>query len=80
MTRIMLTVINEPGSLGELSSVIAQNQGNISNLKIVNRSQDFWDMDIDIEVQDLKHLTDIIAVLRSLPVIHSIDRLKGLEI
>ena len=79
MGRIKLTVVNESGSLGELSSVIAHNGGNISNLKVVSRSQDFWDMNIDIEVKDLKHLLEIIAVLRSIPVIHSIERTKSLE-
>ena len=79
MGRIKLTVVNESGSLGELSSVIAHNGGNISNLKVMSRSQDFWDMNIDIEVKDLKHLLEIIAVLRSIPVIHSIERTKSLE-
>ena len=79
MGRIKLTVVNESGSLGELSSVIAHNGGNISNLKVMSRSSDFWDMNIDIEVKDLKHLLEIIAVLRSIPVIHSIERTKSLE-
>ncbi len=79
MGRIKLTVVNESGSLGELSSVIAHNGGNISNLKVMSRSPDFWDMNIDIEVKDLKHLLEIIAVLRSIPVIHSIERTKSLE-
>ena len=45
----------------------------------MSRSPDFWDMNIDIEVKDLKHLLEIIAVLRSIPVIHSIERTKSLE-
>ena len=36
--RLYVVVANEPGSLGSLSTIIGKNQGNISNLKITNRS------------------------------------------
>ena len=75
--RVTLTVMNVPGSLGDLSTIIAKNEGNISNLKIVNRSADFFDILIDIEVKDLKHLTDIIAALRATPAINSVERARG---
>ena len=75
--RIHLTVLNVPGSLGDLSTVIAKNEGNISNLKITNRSSDFFDMLIDIEVRDVNHLTDVIAALRANPAINSVDRARG---
>lgn len=75
--RVNLIVLNEPGSLGGLSTIIAQNHGNISNLKIVNRSNDFFEMDLDIEVTSVKHLTNIIAALRASPAINSIERARG---
>ncbi|MCC7016487.1 MAG: bifunctional (p)ppGpp synthetase/guanosine-3',5'-bis(diphosphate) 3'-pyrophosphohydrolase [Rhodospirillales bacterium] len=75
--RVTVTVMNVPGSLGDLSTIIAKNEGNISNLKIINRSTDFFDMMIDIEVKDLKHLTDIIAALRATPSINSVERARG---
>ena len=75
--RIHLTVLNIPGSLGELSMVIANNDGNISNLKITNRSTQFFDMVIDIEVHDVKHLTAIMAALRADPAINSVERARG---
>ena len=75
--RVMIRVLNAPGSLGDLSTVIAKNSGNISNLKIAQRSEDFFDMVIDIEVRDVKHLTDIIAALRVTPSINSVERARG---
>jgi GTP pyrophosphokinase len=75
--RISLVVVNEPGSLGNLSTVIAKNQGNISNLKITNRNPDFFEMMIDIEVRDVKHLTNIIAALRATPAINSVERARN---
>jgi GTP pyrophosphokinase len=70
-------VANVPGALGDLSMVIAKNHGNISNLKIINRAGDFYDLLIDIEVQNVKHLTEVIAALRASPVTHTIDRTRG---
>ncbi|NQU59534.1 MAG: bifunctional (p)ppGpp synthetase/guanosine-3',5'-bis(diphosphate) 3'-pyrophosphohydrolase [Rhodospirillales bacterium] len=75
--RVHLTVLNVPGSLGDLSTVIARNEGNISNLKITTRTKQFFDMLIDIEVRDLKHLTNVIAALRANPAINSVERARG---
>jgi GTP pyrophosphokinase len=75
--RIHLIVANERGTLGSLSTVIAKNFGNINNLKITNRSADFFEFAIDIEVSDAKHLTDIIAALRAVPQVTSVDRARG---
>lgn len=75
--RLHLVVANEPGSLGSLSTMIAKNQGNISNLKVTSRSIDFFEMLVDVEVQDSKHLANIIAALRATPVITSVERARG---
>jgi GTP pyrophosphokinase len=75
--RIHVVIANEPGSLGTLSTVIGRDGGNISNLKIVHRSIDFFEMIIDIEVSDVKHLTDIMAALRATQVINSVERARG---
>ncbi len=75
--RIHLTVLNVPGSLGDLSTVIARNDGNISNLKITNRAPQFFDMQIDIEVRDVRHLSDVITALRASPAINSVERARG---
>jgi guanosine-3',5'-bis(diphosphate) 3'-pyrophosphohydrolase len=75
--RINVTIANEPGNLGSLTTVIGKQGGNISNLKITNRSSDFFEIMIDIEVVDVKHLTTIIAALRATPVINSVERARG---
>jgi len=75
--RINVTIGNEPGSLGALTTIIGKHQGNISNLKITNRSLDFFEILVDIEVQDVKHLTNIIAALRAAPSINSVERARA---
>jgi len=75
--RVSVVVTNEPGSLSALSTTIAKNQGNITNLKITSRGQDFFEMIVDIEVRDVKHLSNIIAALRADPAINSVERARG---
>ena len=72
--HITLVVGNTLGSLGKLCTIIGNNSGNISNLKITNRTPEFFDMSIDIEVRDAKHLTVIIAALRAIPEIKQVER------
>ncbi|MGH6989876.1 MAG: ACT domain-containing protein, partial [Stellaceae bacterium] len=74
--RLNVTIGNEPGSLGSLTTVIGKQAANIINLKITNRSLDFFELLVDVEVQDLKHLTNIIAALRATPVINSVERAR----
>src|SRR5690349_989787 len=75
--RLNVVIANQLGSLGSLTTVIGKNNGNIMNLKIVNRSQDFFEILIDVEVKDVKHLTHIIAALRATPNINSVERARG---
>ena len=75
--RLHIVVANEPGCLGSLSTIIGKNHGNISNLKITHRSTDFFEMLIDVQVVDAKHLSNIVAALRSMPVITNVERARG---
>jgi GTP pyrophosphokinase len=75
--RLMITISNSPGALGNISTAIGKNGGNITNLKIVNRAMDFWDMIVDVQVRDSRHLSDIIAALRGLSEISAVNRARG---
>jgi GTP pyrophosphokinase len=75
--RLHVVVANEPGSLGTMSTIIGRSSGNISNLKITNRSVDFFEITVDVEVTDLRHLTNIIAALRATPVVTSVERARN---
>lgn len=77
VARLNITINNKAGALGALSTVIAKSGGNITNLKITNRSLDFWDMLVDVYVNDTRHLNNVIAALRATPEVASVDRAKG---
>jgi len=76
-SRIVVVLFNKPGSLGKVTTVIAKNNGNISNILFSVRKSDFFEIIIDIEVRDANHLQNIIAALRMEEVVSSLERLKG---
>ncbi|GJE44829.1 RelA/SpoT family protein [Methylobacterium soli] len=75
--RIALQSINEPGVLAQIAQVIADHDGNIDNLSMKRRTQDFTDIVIDLSVWDLKHLNAIVAELRGKRAVSRVDRVNG---
>ncbi|MCQ2965215.1 MAG: bifunctional (p)ppGpp synthetase/guanosine-3',5'-bis(diphosphate) 3'-pyrophosphohydrolase [Alphaproteobacteria bacterium] len=74
ISRLRIVLENRPGSLATLSNVIAKNHGNISNLNILERTVSFFELAVDIEVQDVEHLRDIMMALRASSGINSVRR------
>jgi len=75
--RILVTAKNAPGTLAQIAQIIGEHGGNIDNVHMERRSQDFTEVTIDLGVYDLKHLNSIIAQLRSKPVVSSAERFNG---
>jgi len=75
--RLLVQSVNEPGTLAEIAQVIAENDGNIDNIRMTRRAPDFTESVIDLEVYDLKHLSAIIAQLRAKKVVARAERVNG---
>ena len=75
--RLAVQSVNEPGSLAQIAQVIAENDGNIDNIRMTRGAPDFTDVTIDLEVYDLKHLNAIIAQLRAKKVVAKAERVNG---
>jgi GTP diphosphokinase / guanosine-3',5'-bis(diphosphate) 3'-diphosphatase len=75
--RLAVQSVNEPGSLAQITQVIAEHDGNIDNIRMTRRAPDFTDVQIDLEVYDLKHLNAIIAQLRAKPIVAKAERVNG---
>ncbi len=75
--RIMVSAINEPGSLANIARAVGETLGNIDNIKMVRKGSDAHDMMIDLEVFDLKHLNRIISQVRGLPTVTNVVRVNG---
>jgi (p)ppGpp synthase/HD superfamily hydrolase len=77
--RINVTILNEVGSLAQVTQSISDLGGNIDALQMVARegSRDFFELDITLEVQDLKHLNEIMASLRGKSTVSDVSRKTG---
>jgi GTP pyrophosphokinase len=72
--RILVTAVNEPGTLAQIAQVIGEADGNIDNLRMTQRAADFTEMLIEVEVWDLEHLTKIMSGLRAKTVVSKVER------
>jgi GTP pyrophosphokinase/guanosine-3',5'-bis(diphosphate) 3'-pyrophosphohydrolase len=75
--RLTATVRNAPGVLGQVCTAIGEAGGNIVNLRMHHRQSDFFDVDIDVDVRDARHLTNIIAALRANPSVEEVERTQN---
>lgn len=75
--RLKVTVDHAPGAIATLANVISQEDGNINNLRITNRTSDFFEILVDVEVRNDTHMGGIIAGLRSKTAVQSVDRHAG---
>ncbi len=75
--RVAAIVHNAPGSLAALTAILAHHGANIVNLALTDRDRAFHTFVVDIEVDDLAHLTNIIAALRATRAVVSVERVKA---
>ena len=76
IARVLVRVKNAPGSLAAVMNVIANNGGNIFNMKVTSRNPLFFEFNVDIEVRDLAHLQNILGALRVNAAVESVDRVR----
>jgi (p)ppGpp synthase/HD superfamily hydrolase len=75
--RIRVSALNEPGTLATIADVIGSADGNIDNLRMLGRGRDFTEIEIDVEVWNLKHLNRIVTGLREKRVVSQAMRVNG---
>jgi len=75
--RVTVTVEHVPGALADLTKMIGESGGNLTNIETVKRSPSFFDMILDIEVSDNRHLSQVIAALRTSAYVVSAKRLRA---
>jgi GTP diphosphokinase / guanosine-3',5'-bis(diphosphate) 3'-diphosphatase len=64
LTSLCIKIPNEPGKLGEVSSLIGINECNIINMEIMSKKTAYLEFIFDIQVKDLKKYTNLISELK----------------
>ena len=75
--RISVIANNTPSMLANLANAAAKHDGAILNMKVTNRQQDFFEVLMDVEVRDLRHLNTVIAGLRAAGGVTQVERARG---
>ena len=75
--RLLVKIHNEVGALAQVTQTIGELDGNIDQLLMNTRARDFYDLDIVIEVHDLKHLNQIMNSLKLKPLVSTVGRATG---
>ncbi len=73
--RLCVVILNETGTLAEMSGILAANSANITNLRLSNREGDFHTYDVVVEVRDVQHVMRILSALRASDSVVQAERL-----
>ena len=76
--RLIITIQHVPGALADVTKIIGESKGNLTNIKTTIRSRTFFDMIIDVEVRDTRHMMSIIAALRASAFVVKVNRSRAL--
>ncbi len=75
--RLNVVLHNEVGALGQLTQTVAEGGANIENLQMTDRARDFYNIDLTVEVEDVRHLNQIVNELGRKPLISTVVRATG---
>ena len=73
--RIRMVLYNRPGTLAEAAGIFAGNRANIAALENSSRDELFSSYEVEIEVNDLAHLTRIVSALRASDAVAEAERI-----
>ena len=73
--RLRVILYDRPGTLAEMATIFTQNHANVVALAQTQHDHPFSTYEIELEVQDLAHLTRIISALRASDSVAQAERL-----
>ncbi|MBB3035015.1 RelA/SpoT family protein [Alteriqipengyuania lutimaris] len=73
--RLVVTLYDRRGTIAEMTNIVARNNADVRSLQQVRVENPFATYEIDVEVQDLAHLTRILSALRASDAVAQADRI-----
>ncbi len=73
--RLRVILYDRPGTLAEMAGLFAQNHANVVTLEQVHKDHPFSTYEVELDVQDLAHLTRILSALRASDAVAQAERL-----
>ncbi|MEO0762117.1 MAG: ACT domain-containing protein, partial [Pseudomonadota bacterium] len=78
LARIAVWMANEPGVLGRVCTLIGEQRANIDNFAVVDRQPEVYRITLDLEVRDLRHLSDLLTALEAQVFVRRAERKRDL--
>ncbi len=63
-STLVVDLPHKPGALGNISSLIGMNQGNILNVEMLEKKNDYLQFSFDLQIKDLKNFTNLISQIK----------------
>ena len=63
-STLWISLPDIPGKLGQVTSLIGSNQGNISSVEMIEKKDNYINFNFDIQIDDLKNFTKLISELK----------------
>ena len=63
-STIEVDLPHKPGALGNICHLIGLNKGNIINVELVDRKDEYYKFSLDIQIKDLKNFTNLISQIK----------------
>jgi GTP pyrophosphokinase len=73
--RLRVILYDRPGTLAEMAGLFAQNHANVVSLEQTQKDHPFTTYEVELDVQDLAHLTRILSALRASDAVAQAERL-----
>jgi GTP diphosphokinase / guanosine-3',5'-bis(diphosphate) 3'-diphosphatase len=75
-STLLIDLPDQPGVLGEVSTLIGLNGSNILNVELVKKKDKFLQFSFDLQINDLKNFTNLISQIKQKNLIFKIIRHK----
>jgi GTP diphosphokinase / guanosine-3',5'-bis(diphosphate) 3'-diphosphatase len=75
--RVSVTAINVPGSLAAIASLVARHDANIDTLTMRSTAPDFTEMELNLQVRDVRQLNGLVTELKALDCVSAATRALG---
>ena len=73
--RLVVTLYDRRGTIAEMANIVARNHADVRSLDKVRIEDPFATYEMDVEVQDLAHLTRILSALRASDAVAQAERI-----
>ena len=64
ISTLVVDLPHKPGVLGNISSLIGMNQGNILNVEMLKKKKDYLQFSFELQIKDLKNFTNLISQIK----------------